>query len=76
MPFRCTEALLGDFCGGNKVVSLLHKVQPLVVEHSTPLFGAAAGVVLVLMIATKVGWLVGQFHQGLGPHRRLPALRA
>ncbi|EFJ52292.1 hypothetical protein VOLCADRAFT_86572 [Volvox carteri f. nagariensis] len=54
----CADALLGDHCRGNKLVNVLHRAQPLVVRNSTALFGAAAAVVLVLMVITKLTWRI------------------
>ncbi|GLC34640.1 hypothetical protein PLESTB_001239500 [Pleodorina starrii] len=71
----CSDALLGHHCRDNKLTAALHRVQPLVVEHSTPLFGAAAGVVLVLMIITKLTWRT-QPTLGKKDHKKLEDYRA
>ncbi|GLI64132.1 hypothetical protein VaNZ11_007313 [Volvox africanus] len=54
----CSEVLLGDVCRGSKLTNFLHKAQPLVITNSTALFGAAAGVLLVLLIVTRLTWRI------------------
>ncbi|KAG2484475.1 hypothetical protein HYH03_016709 [Edaphochlamys debaryana] len=52
----CHDGLFGAHCEGHRMVSVLTKLQPLLTENFNGVFGAAAGVVLVLMIATKLTW--------------------
>ncbi|PNW75864.1 hypothetical protein CHLRE_12g557250v5 [Chlamydomonas reinhardtii] len=53
----CSEALLGHLCDNGAARAMQH-VQPTVTNNFNSLFGAAAGLVLVLMIVTKLTWRV------------------
>ncbi|GFR39964.1 hypothetical protein Agub_g488 [Astrephomene gubernaculifera] len=56
MDTLCADALLGEHCRKDRAAQRLLKLQPLVYGNFTALLGCAAGMVLVLMVATRLTW--------------------
>ncbi|KXZ44017.1 hypothetical protein GPECTOR_75g741 [Gonium pectorale] len=56
MDTLCGDALLGDHCEGHRGAQMMLKLQPLITSHFNSVFGVAAFVTLVLMLATKFTW--------------------